>query len=343
MFLSRQLSIADLIAWCRVMRHYLGAGLSLPDVFRQQAKRGPVRIRAAADRITRQLEAGHDLESTLAQESGVFPPLVLALASVGEHSGMLPEVFTDLEKYYLQQQRLRRTFWSAAAWPLFQFVVAIFVLAVLIFFLGVIHDLNPGSAYDPLGLGLYGIRGSVIFLGMVVGVLGGGYGLYRLSARSLSRNTNFARLLLEMPPFGPCLRSLALGHFCMALRLTTETAMPIADALRLSLRATDNEAFIACTGLMQSNIRKGRDLTETLTKTRLFPEEFLHILAVAEESGRLSDVLQHQTTHYQEEATRRMKGLAFLANGAVWLVVGGILITVIFKLYGSYLNLLNGI
>ena len=72
-----------------------------------------------------------------------------------------------------------------------------------------------------------------------------------------------------------------------------------------------------------------------------FEDAFLNILAVAEESGRLSDVLQHQTEHYQEESSRRMKVLAFLANGAVWLLVGGILIAVIFKMWLGYFNMLS--
>jgi type II secretory pathway component PulF len=343
MIISRRLALADLIELSRVMRHYLGAGLSLLDVFRQQAKRGPLRIRATAGRIAQQLEAGGDLEAALASERDVFPPLMLALASVGEHSGMLPEVFGDLEKYYLQQQQLRRSFLAAAAWPLIQFFLAIFIIAGLIFFLGIIREMNPGGSYDPLGLGLFGVRGAAIFLGVVFGTLLGGYLLYRLAARALGRNGAFAAVLLRVPALGPCLRSLALGRFCMALRLTTETAMPIADALRISLRATDNEAFIGCTALVQGKLRKGRELTLALTKTRLFPEEFLHILAVAEESGRLSEVLQHQAAHYQEESSRRMKALAYVANGAIWLVVGAAIVTVIFKLYSSYLGFLNGI
>jgi type IV pilus assembly protein PilC len=343
MLWSRRLSLAELIELSRVLRHYLGAGLSVADVFRKQAKRGPQRIRAVAERITQRLEAGGDLESALAAESDVFPPLMLALVSVGEHSGMLPEVFADLEKYYLQQQQLRRSFWSAAAWPLIQFFLAIFILAGVIYFLGIIREMNPESSYDPLGLGLMGGRGAAIFLGVVFGVLFGGYLLYRLVSRALSGNPAFARLLLHLPPLGPCLRSLALGRFCMALRLTTETAMPIGDALRMSLRATDNEAYIGCTSQVQSSVRKGRDLTLALTKTRLFPEDFLNILAVAEESGRLSEVLQHQTAHYQDEANRRMKVLAYLANGVVWLVVGAVIITAIFKLYSYYFSVWNGI
>jgi type IV pilus assembly protein PilC len=335
MIFSRRLSLAELIELCRVMRHYLGAGLTLPDVFRQQAKRGPTRVRATASRIAQHLAEGSDLDGALAKESAVFPPLLLALASVGEHTGMLPEVFTDLEKYYLQQQRLRRSFLAAITWPVIQFCLAIIVLTGLIYFLGVIQDTsaNNPNLYDPLGLGLFGASGAAIFLGAVLGALLGGYLLFWLAARALARNATFAGVLLRVPVIGPCLLSLALGRFCMALQLTTETGMPVADALRLSLRAMDNDAFIAATGLVQSVVRKGRDLTLALTKTRLFPEEFLHILAVAEVSGRLGEVLQHQTEHYQEESGRRLKVVAYLASVAVWLLVGAVIITAIFKLY----------
>src|SRR4051812_14749683 len=115
MIFSSRLSLGELIELCRVLRHYLSAGLSLPDAFRQQAKDGPARVRAAAGRITRRLEHGDALEDALTGESAAFPPLMLALASVGEHTGMLPEVCADMEKFYLQQQQLRRAF-LAAIW-----------------------------------------------------------------------------------------------------------------------------------------------------------------------------------------------------------------------------------
>jgi len=51
--------------------------------------------------------------------------------------------------------------------------------------------------------------------------------------------------LLRTPVVGRCLRALALTRFCLALRLTLETGMPIAKALRLSFRATGNAAFTA--------------------------------------------------------------------------------------------------
>ena len=60
-----RLPMSALVELCRTLRHNLGAGLSLVDVFRQQAKRGPAAVRPLADAIARDLGKGHDLEYAL--------------------------------------------------------------------------------------------------------------------------------------------------------------------------------------------------------------------------------------------------------------------------------------
>src|SRR5262249_25067138 len=146
----------------------LSAGLSLARVFRQQADRGPAAVRPIASRISTKLEKGNDLESALDAEQQYFPPLFLSMASIGEESGALPEVFTELENFYSLQQRLKRQFISQLTWPVLQLVAAIVVLTLLIFILGFLPVLpSTGKPFDPLGLGLFGPDGAVIFLALV--------------------------------------------------------------------------------------------------------------------------------------------------------------------------------
>jgi type IV pilus assembly protein PilC len=340
--LFSRLSLSALIELCRVLRHYLGAGLSLVDVFRQQSTRGPAAVRPVAGRIVLELEAGHSLEDALEREQGRFPPLFLSLASVGERTGMLPEVFGELERYFLRQKQLRQQFLARTAWPVLQFVLAIVVLALLIFFLGQLNTLTPdGKRYDPLGLGLAGASGAAIFVGTIVGVLAGMFGLYLLLSRVLAGRATVSRWLLAVPALGPCLQALALGRFCLALRLTTETGMSVGKALRLSLRATGNSAFTAAGGVVSRTVREGDDLTLALTRTGLFPDDLLRIVSVAEASGTLAEVMKHQSDHYHEEASRRLAVLTAVAGYLVWGVVGTFIIVAIFRLYGSYLSLLS--
>jgi type IV pilus assembly protein PilC len=343
MILSSRLSLASLIELCRALRHYLSAGLMLRDAFRQQAQTGDPGVRPVAKRIAEELEQGHDLQHALERETQAFPPLMLALAGVGEKTGMLPEVFGELERYFVRQQALRRQFLASTAWPIFQFVVAVFVVAGFILLLGLLPlaVMPNGKRYDPLGLGLFGTSGALTFLGGVASFFLGLYLLYLFVTRVLGRGATVATLLLKVPILGRCLRALALARFCLALRLTLQSAMPMREAVALSMRATGNEAFVAQTKPVQQAVRRGDELTLALGQANLFPSDFLNILGVGETSGRFDDVLQHQADHYHDEAGRRLIALTFAASVLVWLFVGALIVLGIFRIALTYLDIID--
>jgi type II secretory pathway component PulF len=340
MSFTRRLPLSGLIDLCRALRHYLGAGLTLRDVFRQQARKGSAAVRPVAARISAGLEAGDDLEAALKKEQAAFPPLFLALATIGEHTGMLPEVFHELEDYFRLQQRLRRQFISQITMPAILLVAAIFVVAGVIWIFGMIAEMNPeAKGLDPTGLGT-GTSSALGFLCVAFGLIGGCLAAYVVGKRVL-RQGAIDGMLLRIPVVGPCLRALAVTRFCLALRLTLETAMPIARALRLSFRATGNSAFEAAADTAQKSVKAGEELTVALAKTRLFPEEFEHIIAVGEESGRLTDVLEQQGKQYAEESELRLKVLAQVASKGVWVVVAGIIIFFIFRIALWYIGMID--
>ena len=70
-------------------------------------------------------------------------------------------------------------------------------------------------------------------------------------------------------------------------------------------------------------------------------------LAVSETSGRLPDVMAKQAAQYQEEAARKMKTLAMIAGGAVYAMVGLMLIVLILKMAmsigGVYQDAMKGL
>jgi type IV pilus assembly protein PilC len=336
MLLGTRLSSKELAELCRVLRHYLSAGLTLVDVFRQQAKKGRERVRPAATRIAAALGRGQGLEEALQAESGVFPVLFISLARVGERTGMLPEVFAELEKYYTRQQALRRKFLAEITWPVIQFVLSVFIVAGLIWIMGILPN-----KIDPLGLGLLGAKGAFIFLAVIFGTIGSLVTIYVVARRNLYGRAVDERLL-RIPVIGPCLRALALARFCLAFALTADTSMAVAAAIRLSLRATGNDAFASRSDAAEEAVRGGEEVTAALARTRLFPEEFLHVLSVGEETGQLPEVMRRQAVEYDDEAGRRLKVLATVASWGVWLFVAILIILTIFRvILRTYISALN--
>jgi type IV pilus assembly protein PilC len=343
MILTRLIPLGSLIELCRAMRNYLSAGVMLRDAFRQQARLGAGGVRPLASRIANELDQGHNLQYALQREARAFPPMFVSLVGVGEETGNLPEVFGELERYFVRQQQLRRRFIASIAWPLVQFFLAVLLVAFVIWIIGMLPvatDFN-GKRWDPMGLGLFGTSGALIFLAWVGGILLGFYGLYLLVTRVLGRGAMVSALLLKVPVLGGCMRALALARFCLALRLTLESAMPIRQALALSLRATGNPAFVAQTATVQTAVRKGDELSMALERAGLFPSDFLHILSVAESSGRFDDVLEHQADHYHDEAGRRLVLLSIAGSVLVWLLVGALIVTFVIRFFLLYLDLID--
>jgi type IV pilus assembly protein PilC len=337
MFFSNVLSYSTLIALSRALHHNLGAGIRIADVFAQQAARGPREARDVANRIHRRLARGNDLAAALKKET-IFPALFVALATVGEKTGHLAEMFGAIEEYYQLQQQLQRKFRSQITGPAIQFVLAVLVITLVIFILGL---LNSANGTHTSVLGLSGPGGALLFLGVIVGSGLAIYIVSRVLAGAAHGKALVDAALLRVPGIGPCLRVLALGRFTLAMHATLDTGMSILKAVDLSLQATGNAAFTAQSDTIVQELRAGEALTLALTGTGIFPDDFRNMLSIAEQSGRIPEMMARQSRHYQEEASRRLKALTTMAAWGVYLVYAGFMIVMIYQLARIYFDALK--
>jgi type IV pilus assembly protein PilC len=330
---SQQLSPDELVVLCRTLRHQLAAGLTLVRVLRQQTQRGPHRVRALAERLLAAIEAGEQLSVALEREDAVLPPLFLAMATLAEETGHLPEVLGELEHYYLLEQQLRRRLRNESVLPILQFVFAVLLIAGLIYVLGLL-----AGAGRPLltFFGLRGAAGALAFLAVAGGTPIAVWLLWRALKRYSRQRAAVDRMLLRVPVLGSCLEALALGRFALALQLTLDSNLSIAAALRMSLRATGNAAYAAAADNVVLVLKSGQTLTEALTLSGRFSAEFLEIIASAEEVGRVPEAMRQQAEYYHEEASRRLSGLTRAASMGLWLLYAAFMVWMIFKIAGVY-------
>ncbi len=334
MLFSRYVSVSSLASSCRALRHSFEAGLNIVDVFRQQSIRGTRELRPLTGRVADQLDRGKSLTSALRKET-TLPPLFLALVEVGEESGHLAEIFGTLEEYYTLQQQIQRRFRTGIMLPMIQFVFAVLIIAAVIWILGALTGGKQGV------FGLSGSSGALVFVGVVFGlvllvVLGG-----RLLLANLRGKYVMDALILKLPLIGSCAQALAMARFTLALHMTLESGMLLHRAMRMSLEASGNAAFEAQAKPITAELRQGEDLSLAITGAWIFPAEFRHILGVAEESGRIPEVMKQQCRYYQEEGERKLKALMQVAAWLVWLVYALFAIIMIFNLAGIYFSALQ--
>jgi type IV pilus assembly protein PilC len=334
---SKRLPLGALVEFCRALRHMVDSGLTLAMAMKQQGKSGPLVVRPVAARMAKRLASGDAFAEVLYDEQDRFPPLFLALSGVAEDTGKLPEALRELEEFFRLQQKLRRQFFAEITWPVTQFVLAILVIAGLIWILGII-----GGANSPITVfGLKGGTGAMIFLSYVGLFLAGLVAVYWILRHVLNQGPAVDRFLLNIPGIGGCLQALAIARFSMAMALTVDAGTKIGDAVRLSLRATGNSAFACRDESAAKIVNEGLTLTEALREQHLFPDEYLAIVETAEISAQEPEVFAKQAEHYHEIATYRMKFITSAAAKLVYAMVAIFIIVMIFHLYSQMLAPVN--
>jgi len=345
---SGRLSAKVLVFWCRALKHGVDIGLPLGKTFRMQGKSGPAQGRELANELAARCDDGQSLRTALKPDAARFPVLFVELVGVGEKTGRLTEVFGTLEDYFQTVIDANRKFTQAIVWPAMMYVAAIFVVAGLLLILGLIAP-SDGKGFDVLGLGLLGPTGAMVWLAVTGGftasvVVGFLYvkGNDRLRAKGEA-------LALKIPGLAGCFRAFALQRFSLGLQMTGEAGLKADKALELSFRATANEAYTAHALDSANHARAGNKIAPTLAACgeTLFPVEYLDAISVGETTGRLPDVMARLAKQYQEEAARKMKLLASIAGGAVYAMVGLMIILVIVRILmsigGVYADAMKGL
>lgn len=321
--------LSSLIQWCRALKHGLGIGLSPVKIFRQQAKAGPSPLRVAANDIAEHLEKGESLADSFAESASSLPPLVHEIVGMAERAGRLPDAFGELEKHYEAVKAARGQFQRALIWPGISYFAAVSIIAFTMLILGML-----GSG-DPLGIGMGGAGGAIVVCVIGFGTAGIAIIGYRTALASDSIQAAIQSFALHIPGLAGIARAVALHRFTMAYHMSAEAGMGADKVLRASLRSTTNGEYIRIADTAAKLVRKGEEVSGVLAPygDRLFPQDFMQMLILGEETGNLAELMHKQSAHYAEEAARKMSLLARIAGGAVYAMIALFIIVLIVKLF----------
>ncbi len=338
---GRTLPLKSLAIFCRSLSTLLETGVSARKAFQVAGEKAShPALRRATFLIREEIEAGSDISSAL-ENTDVFPDLMIGMVSVAEQTGSLPEILKGLADHYENLLRMRKNFYGAIAWPVFQFVMAIFVIAMLIVLLGWIADKQGGAAIDVLGWGLTGTKGALIWLGSVFGTLFAIFLGYKFLRASFEGQKYLDVLLMRIPVVGRCMQAFGIARFSWAYHLTQEAGMPVDESISASMRATNNGAFIAQAPRIIYWIEQGETVTDALRESQLFPKDVIEMVHVGETSGTVPEMLHRLGPQFEDQARRSLETLAGALGWLVWIVVAGFIIFVVFSIMFWYIGMIQ--
>jgi len=338
MFFSARIRLKPLTQLCHRLAIMTNAGLEDRKIWRDEAERGSSSQQRHVALVRDALAAGDSVTEALFATGDFFPPLFRSMIEVGETSGRLGHTYRRLAEHYDKTLAAKRAFLGRLAWPMFQLALALFVIGLLIWVMG-LSMINKSAAnpqVDMLGFGLIGTPGLIKYVNFLILIAIGALLVLEAARRGALWTRTLQRKVLAIPVIGGALKTLALARFTWALQLVLDTSMDLRRALPLALEASGNDYFAQHGPGVAQRIEQGLDIHTALMATGAFPVELLDQIAVGEESGQLVETMARQSIEYQEKAGLAISILAQFAGYVIWLVVAAFIIIMIFRLFFFY-------
>ena len=343
MFFSPRISLKSLAQLCYRLATATGAGIKDRKVWQDEAQRGSGSQRRKISYVAEELSTGRSITDALRTTGNFFPPLFRQMVEVGDMSGQLDRTYSRLASHYERSLKVRRDFLGRLAWPLLQLSMALGVIGLMIWIMGMLPvNTGPkGVQADILGLGLIGTRGLVIYVNILIIIAIVLLLLFEAFRRGIGWTRSLQLMALQIPVIGGALKTLALSRFTWALQLVLDTPMDLRRALPLALQATGNDYYARHGSGVAQRIEQGQSLHAALASTGVLPVDLLDSIAVGEESGRLVETMQRQSSEYQERAASAISILAQVAGYFVWILVAAAIILMIFRIFSFYVGTIN--
>ena len=339
----------DLVVFTRQLATMINAGVPLVrSLATMQAQtENPVFKKQLAN-ISKDVESGTAFADALEKYKGTFGPIYINMVRAGEAGGILDEI---LKKLAVQQEKdaaIRGKFKSAMIYPSVLIGITIMVFIVLMVFVvpkvgTIVGDLTDGElptiTKSMLSISDFLINFWYIHLGVIVG---GGAFLIKFLRTDKGRATR-DKVLLSLPGIKVLVAKLAVARFSRIFASLMSAGVSVIDSIEITARAIGNAVIEKELMDAAKSVANGQQLSEPLSKSKVFPPIVAQMLAIGEETGQSDTILVKVADFYEEEVDAAVEGVSSIIEPVMIVVMGGMVGMIAVSVIGPISSLSQGI
>ncbi len=334
----KQLSTREKIDLTNILHTFSKAGISLVEsLYFVETNTESINIKNITIEIRRRLLAGSSLSEALAAFPGTFDDIYLGLIRAGEESGELEETLKRMSYLLEKQDKLASKIIATLAYPVFVMFLALIITLLLLMFVfpafkGMYDQLGNElpiitQIFMSTGLFLKKYWYSVPLIVMSLVALVVFVGRWDVSKRVMDKAG------LQIPVFEKFLRFAAISNFLMVLRVAFEAGIPMVDSLLFANFTVKNIYLREALKKAVVKVQYGTALSVSLKEAKVFPGIVMCMIATGEESGSLTEMLEQTGEYVDEQLDRIVDLLSKLFEPFLFLIIGGIVLTLALSLY----------
>lgn len=336
---EKKITTDELVMFVRQLYSLLNAGVplvrslrGLADNTRNERLAGEIR------NIAGRLEQGSTFSDAMAQSPKVFPKLLTAMVRVGEASGRLEESLDRMAANLEQERDTRAQVKQALRYPTFVMIaIALAIVVVNLFVIPAFADMFEQFDTElPLPTRmLIGFsdfmqnNGLYLLVGLIVAA-----GVVRYLINTETGRWRWDRYKLRLPLIGSIMTRALLGRFSRTLAMSLRSGVPVLQALNAVAETTDNAYVSGGVRQMREGIEQGESLYAVAEHSGLFTALVLQMLAVGEETGQVSDMMDQVASYYEREVAADLDKLSSYIEP---IVIGFIGVLVLILALGIFL------
>jgi type IV pilus assembly protein PilC len=328
----------DFLFFNQEMRALLHAGLPIVPALDILLERRKNRVfRNSLIDVRDRVKSGESLSEAFTAQGDLYPPLYSASLASGERSGELAAVLERFVAYLQKIISIRRKVISALIYPAILMILALGLVALMIFF--IIPKFNlflvDFGAELPLitRIVVNTSNFAVAHWQIIVGVIVGSFVLLSWWGRTEAGHYALDRFKLRIPLVGHVMSEYSQNRFTRTLGTLQAGGIPLVTSLELSARAVGNAVYEKALLSVANKVREGEALWDSLDKTGLLSDITVQMVKVGESTGALDDMLKNASDFTDEEIDANLDRLMSLVEPMMLVFMALVVATMLLSIY----------
>lgn len=275
--------------------------------------------------ILKQVIGGQSLSESL-QGNAKFSSYEYYSVRIGEETGRLGEVLSELAKYYKNKISQRRKIIGAITYPILvlstSFAAIFFMIKFVVpMFADVFKRFGGKLPYLTsliVSFSNWFDRYIYLIIFAIVALIVG----YLLVRKKDWFKHYITLFILRIPLVGGIIKKIYLARFANTMRLLMGTNTPLLQALGMVKQMISFYPIERSLSLAEKDILLGESLSHTLGKDGFYPQKFVQLIKIAEEVNRLEYFFEQLSSQYTEEVEYQTNAISGLLEPLIIIFLG---------------------
>lgn len=345
---SSKIKFNEVITFFRQFSVMLKAGIPISDCLNNLHKQKfSVPFRNVLQTVYLDVESGILLSAAFAKHPKVFPQFFVSMVGIGEVSGSLDRVLTNMADYYENDRKIKKKASSALVYPTMLIVMVIVVVIFLCLFVlpqfeATIKELGgevPQITKIVMGVSKFVQDYFFIMLPVVVIVIFAIVMFFKTKKGKYVKDV----LMLNLPIISTVQKNLITSRFSRAFIILLSSGMNMIDVLENLRRMLGNEVFTRKFDYTIEEVKRGRRIAPSIEATGLFPSMLTEMINVGEKSGNIEEVLESTSEYFDEQVESSIaKAVAAIEPIAI-VMLGGVVMLVVLSVLVPMMSMMNAV